>query len=505
MPSPYPVSSLFGALFFLVRHQPSATADHEALAAAILAQRGSGELRIDIEPESLLVNERPVLLESPGAMLLFEQMFLHGARSLHVRGGVTTADLIRFATVLGAFPGTYDSYDHVVQALGPSAERLVLTQSDNTLEVFRAMPWRPRGAYGTPGEEDPIGLDVPRIKGEITAEYERFQELALNPEGDTGDPARDMSGTAFERNRQPLEVLLKLGNAAIEREDWGGLLEVGLLIAEAESEAPSELASSTYRIELKRLMTRKHLGMIARFLQGDRKQEAITLLRRFGVDGTEILMDLLIQATTISERRGYYSAITQMTEGTDAVIQHLGHQQWSVVRNAADLCGEMELAGAAPELARQTQHPDERVRKAVAEALGKIGTPPTMEPLRKLMADDSAAVRLKAVAHLSGRKSRGMTPAVAELLKTETNADVQHEALLALGRIGSPDAIQQLREWALPGGKLLGRKPISLRLAAIKGLSLAGPSAMDALASLERDESQEVRSAATAALGLLKP
>jgi HEAT repeat protein len=98
-----------------------------------------------------------------------------------------------------------------------------------------------------------------------------------------------------------------------------------------------------------------------------------------------------------------------------------------------------------------------------------------------------------------------MTPAIAELLKTETNADVQHEALLALGRIGSPDAILHLREWALPGGKLLGRKPISLRLAAIKGLSLAGPSAMDALASLERDESQEVRSAATAALGLLKP
>jgi hypothetical protein len=505
MSSPYPVSSLFGALFFLVRHQPGATVDHEALAEAILARQGTGELRIDIEPESLLVNQRPVLLESPGAMLLFEQMFLHGARSLRMVPGVTTADLIRFATVLGAFPGTYDSYEHVVQALGPSAERLVLTQSDNTLEVFRAMPWRPHGAYGTPGEEDPVGFDVPRIKGEVTAEYERFQELALNPENDPADPSRAMTGGAFERDRQPLEVLLRLANEAVEREDWGRLLEVALLIAEGENESPSELTSSTYRIELKRLMTRKNLGMIARFLQGERRQEAVSLLRRFGADATEILMDLLIQATTISERRGYYSAITQMTEGTDAVVQHLGHQQWYVVRNAADLCGEMELANAVPDLARQARHPDERVRKAVAEALGKIGTLPTMEPLRTLMTDESAGVRLKVVAHLSGRKSRGMTPAIAELLKTETNADVQHEALLALGRIGSPDAILHLREWALPGGKLLGRKPISLRLAAIKGLSLAGPSAMDALASLERDESQEVRSAATAALGLLKP
>ena len=505
MSSPYPASALFGALFFLVRHQPSATADHEALAGAIRALRTTDELRIDIEPESLMVNGAPVLLESPGAMMLFEQMFLHGARALQVQPDVTDADLIRFATVLGAFPGTYDSYEHVVQALGPSGQRLVLTQSDNTLEVFRAMPWRPRGAYGTPGEEEPSGLDIPRVKGEITAEYERFQELALGTDGVETTASHPQSGNAFERGRPPLEVLLRLGQEAIEREDWGGLLEVAVLIAEGESEAPSELASSTYRIELKRLMTRKHLSMIARFLQGERKQEAVALLRRFGVDATEILMDLLIQATTIGERRGYYSAITQMTEGTDAVVGHLGHQQWYVVRNAADLCGEMELANAVQDLARQTQHPDERVRKAVAEALGKIGTPQAMDPLRRLMSDEAPAVRLKAVSHLSGRKSRGMTPAIAELLKSETNADVQHEALLALGRIGSPDSIMQLREWALPGGKLLGRKPISLRLAAVKGLSLAGPAAVDALASLERDESPEVRSAATAALGSLKP
>ena len=506
MSSPYPVTSLFGALFFLVRHQPGAAQDHTAVAAALRAVRGDGPLQIDIEPESLVVNGAPVLLQAPGATMLFEQMFLHGARSLTMLPEATDADLIRFATVLGAFPGTYESYEHVVQALGASGERLVLTQSDNTLEVFRAMPWRPRGAYGTPGEEDGPSFDpTPRLKGEITAEYERYQELALNP-----DAAQELEAAGPEtgsagRVRPPLETLLKLGKEAVEAEDWGGLMEVALMIAEGEAEAPSELASSTYRIELRRLMTRKHLALVARFLQGERKQEAITLLRRFGVDSTEILMDLLIQATTIGERRGYYSAITQMTEGTDAVIQHLGHKQWYVVRNAADLCGEMELAGAVPELSAQIQHPDERVRKAVAEALGKIGTPQAMEPLRRLMADDAPSVRLKAVSHLSGRGSRGMTPAVAELLKTETNADVQHEALLALGRIASPDAIMQLREWALPGGKLLGRKALSLRLAAVKALSLAGPAAVDALTSLGRDESPELRAAATAALASLRP
>lgn len=503
MASPYPVSSLFGALFFLVRHEPGATEDHAAVAAALRASHGPGDLFIDIEPESLVINGSPVMLESPGATMLFEQMYLHGVRSLRVHPDAGEADLIRFATVLGAFPGTYDSFAQVVDALGPAAGRLTLTQGANDFEVFRSMPWRPRGVYGTDEAAD-SRLDVPRTPGENTSEYQQFQELVLEPVM-TPEEAPTPVAPPVDRNRPSLEALVNHGRDAIEREDWGGLLEVALLIAEGESEAPSELASSTYRIELKRLMSRKHLAMIARFLQGERKQDAIVLLRRFGADSTEILMDLLIQAMTISERRGYYSAITQMSEGADAVMQHLGHQQWYVVRNAADLCGEMGLADAVPDLARQVSHPDERVRKAVAEALGKIGTPQAMEPLRQLMSDPSPAVRLKAVTHLSGRGARGMPPALAELLRTEDNADVQHEALLALGRIATPDALVQLREWAQPGGKLLGRKPLAVRLVAVKALALAGPAAVDIMGPLERDEAPEIRAAASAAIAALRP
>jgi HEAT repeat protein len=98
-----------------------------------------------------------------------------------------------------------------------------------------------------------------------------------------------------------------------------------------------------------------------------------------------------------------------------------------------------------------------------------------------------------------------MSPAIGELLKTEDNSDVLYEALLALGRIATPDAIVQLRDWAQPGGKLLGRKPLAVRLAAVKGLALAGPAAVDVLAALERDEAQEIRAAAGAAVLALRP
>jgi HEAT repeat protein len=224
------------------------------------------------------------------------------------------------------------------------------------------------------------------------------------------------------------------------------------------------------------------------------------VLRRFGIEGTEVLMNLLVQASTIGDRRGFYSALVQMNEGTSVIIEHLDHPQWYVVRNAADLCGELALAEAVPALARNTRHHDDRVRKAVAEALGKIATPVAMETLARMLGDPVAAVRLQAVAHLRGRRVRGMTGPIGELLQREEDAAVQHEALLALGRIGSPEAIVLLTEWASSGGGVLRKRPMASRLTAVHALSVAGPAATGALTSLQRDPAKEIREAASATI-----
>jgi HEAT repeat protein len=176
-----------------------------------------------------------------------------------------------------------------------------------------------------------------------------------------------------------------------------------------------------------------------------------------------------------------------------------------VVRNAADLCGEMGLAEAVPDLVRQCHHEDERVRKAVAEALGRIGTPAALDGLRKVLLDPAAAVRVKALAHLSGPQARGMAGAIGNLLEREEGEEVRQEGLLALGRIATPEAVALLGEWAAPGGKLLGRRPLAIRLAAVRGLVLAGPAALNVLATLQRDELPELRQVATRAINALKP
>jgi hypothetical protein len=503
MPSPYPVTAAFASLIFVMRHLPQSAADHQALAGAVLHALEGAPFDLDAEPETLRVTGEPVLLDAPGATSVNEQMLLHGLRRISAGPEVEAGQLIRLASVLAAFAGTYSSFDELSKALGPAVGAFHLERGLNEFEVFRAMPFRPRAIDGREREG---AMPIPGIQRDEASEFERIEGVSLDPDaaGEV-DPQVALDSGLPSQPRPSLEVLLRRGREAIAHEDWSALLETALQIVEAEAEAPSDLAGSTYRIELKRLMSRKHLSAIARLAHGERKQETVALLRRFGADSTEILMDLLIEALSMGERRGYYSALTQMSEGSEAIVGHLGHSQWYVVRNAADLCGEMRIAEAVPELAKQARHPDERVRKSIAEALGKISTTAAVEPLRQLLSDTSEAVRLQAVAHLSGRGARSLTPAIGELLKAEPNVEVQYEGLRALGRIGTPDAILLLREATSPGGKVLGRRSVQFRLNAIRALGTVGPSAQDALMALSKDEVPEVRAAAAEALAAFRP
>ena len=82
---------------------------------------------------------------------------------------------------------------------------------------------------------------------------------------------------------------------------------------------------------------------------------------------------------------------------------------------------------------------------------------------------------------------------------------MERELILALGRIGSPDAVQALIKFAQPSGRLFGRKPTALRVAAVEALRLAGtPAAVGTLQGLGGDSDKQVRGAAQAALSDLK-
>jgi HEAT repeat protein len=102
---------------------------------------------------------------------------------------------------------------------------------------------------------------------------------------------------------------------------------------------------------------------------------------------------------------------------------------------------------------------------------------------------------------IGGRKSGALAMPLVVALDEEKDAEVERELILALGRIGSPDAVQALIKFAQPSGRLFGRKPTALRVAAVEALRLAAtPAAMGTLQGLAGDPDRQVKAAASAAI-----
>jgi HEAT repeat protein len=156
-----------------------------------------------------------------------------------------------------------------------------------------------------------------------------------------------------------------------------------------------------------------------------------------------------------------------------------------------------------PALGKALRHSDARVQRAAAIALAKIGTPQTVEPLRRALGSGAPELRALIAASIGGAKSRALAMPLVTLAESETNQDVVREYYRALGRIGSPEAVQALANAAAPGGVLVGRKSPALRLAAVEGLRLAGASGV--LAGLAADGDKAVREAAKAPIKQKQP
>jgi len=325
----------------------------------------------------------------------------------------------------------------------------------------------------------------------------------------------DLDGALAELERSPgaanvgdlLTALTRHAELALQDGRPEQLLQILVVIMRAEQRvAEASPVRRQYGIALKWVYTKRALDALARLVAVPKhRAAAAAALRRGGADAVEVLINLLVAAPTAGERRAVFDALRQMTEGTEQLVHMLGHPQWFVARNVAELIGELGMEDAVPALARQLGHEDERVRKAVALALAKVGTRSAAEPLRRALRDESVEVRMQVALGIGGRKSFALAMPLVVAVEQEENEAVERELILALGRIGSPDAVQALIKFAQPAGRFFGRKPSGLRLAAVEALRLAGTApAVGTLQGLADDGDRNVRAAARAALTELK-
>jgi HEAT repeat protein len=299
-------------------------------------------------------------------------------------------------------------------------------------------------------------------------------------------------------NRQ-VEMVMRQGK--IEQ-----AMQIVYSVVRVEQRVEDVAVRRQYGIALRRMITKQMLDGLSKLVQVPHLEDAAgAVLQRAGPDGVEVLLDLLTTSNTVTERRGVFNALIQAMkdgkEGQDQLVHMLGHPQWFVVRNVADLVGELGLEAAVPALTKQLEHDDERVRRQVALALAKIGTRSAAEPLRRALRDSSSDVRRQAALGVGGRKASALAMPLVVALEEEKDPDVVRELIFALGRIGSPDAVQALIKLAQPSGKLFNRKPSALRVTAVEALRVAGtPAAVGTLQSFAADSDKQVRAAVLQAL-----
>ena len=368
------------------------------------------------------------------------------------------------------------------------------------------LPLPPPGSAPKPVSEAPPRLqdssDIPAIVRESTAESSGFSPAVAATHSSGALIAQLLEKPAGPHAGELLAVLGRQLESAMKSTRTAQALAIIAGVVKAEQQVSDASRKRQYSIALKRMYSKALLEAIAGVANHPADREAALLvLRRAGEDGVEVLLDLLAAAPTIEERRGLFMALTGMKEGTDQLVHMLGHPQWFVARNIAELAGELGLEEAVPALGQQLSHADERVRKAAALALAKIGNSAAAEPLRRALRDKSPEVRLQAALGVAGKKSSALAMPLVVAMEEEEDENVERELMLALGRIASPAAVQALIKFAQPGGRLFGRKPAAVRIAAVEALRLAAtPAAIGTLEGLSDDGDKQVRTAAQSAL-----
>ena len=504
----------FARVVFLLRDIPDDREAQKSAFRALLVRITDQPIRFTVMNGRLMVDGEDVEPETPGTAALRRQLLGHGIGDLSIPPGLNPGQLLTViravAAPVGAYPRLQQLADHFTVS---GVDGVMISPPAPTAPVTPAEPARRQ----TPAPRPAI-LSEPAPKTRDDAEIKALGPDAANEESvgllhfvtlELKSVGR-LDELLIELERNPdsagagelLNEVVAFGDTAMQKEQWGEVVRVAGALVRLEGKTQDESQRRLYGIALRRLISRSTLEQVARLLpQSDQRAEATVVLRRVGADATEVLIQLLCNETDVGHRRVYFNAVTQMTEGTGLLVHMLGHDEWFVVRNVADLCGEMRLEEAVPALTKRLSHTDERVRRAATSALGRIGSATTMEPLRKALQDTSPLVRQQAAAGLEGTRARNLVPALTRLVEEESHADVQREMLHALGRIGTPEAIETLIRASQPAKGLFKKKPLGIRVESVEGLRLAGgPAAVAALQDLEKDKEETVRKAASLAL-----
>ena len=252
---------------------------------------------------------------------------------------------------------------------------------------------------------------------------------------------------------------------------------------------------------MKRLLSPMSLKLTAQLLPAARHRESLlAVLARMEDEGAEALFAHLVASQSMNERRAYFDAIVDLGAGAPMLMNALSDAQWYVARNAAELLGAMRIEGAASALAMMLRNADERRRAAAASALARMRTPEALSALNAAVNDPSPQVRYFAHSALIARIEGSSARQLGAALEQNSDGEIKLQIIAALGRLGTPDAIQKLIKQlntTQPGRGGGIDMTSEFRCASIEAVANArGAAALGVINQFRRDRDPQVRETA---------
>lgn len=480
----------FGRALEVFRREPASVPDQKAALRAMVAlMRLDGAVVRAVDGE-LVIGERRMPPTLPGVRLLLTQCEAHDVEEIRIAKGAAPASLLHLLRVLATPPGRPSGGEDV-------ARRLAAAAVDDITVVVQAPAVEP---------PDPV-LEARAIMRPLT-DVTTDQMLDAGPERGRRDSGPEGVVAAIAPAAAASELPGQLARArdaiadAMRRGDVGPAIRAVGRLVEMEGEAPAGERRDLLAREVNDLLDAELLrALIPATRDAAVLPVAMAVFERSGRLGLAVLIDALLAAEDLDERRSVFALLAPLPAGVRTLILQLQAPDSDRIRRAADALGQLDVREAAPGLCRVAVHTHRGVRDAVARALAILATPDAIEGLGRLLNEQDRDLRIDAARAVGGARLEDLVgPLEAAARRHPDPADVL-EYGRALGRIATPAAVGVLVRWASAPGWRFWRRNTGLRLAAVEGLrAVGGPGAREVLRGLQDDADADVRRAAAEAL-----
>jgi HEAT repeat protein len=216
---------------------------------------------------------------------------------------------------------------------------------------------------------------------------------------------------------------------------------------------PEELRDTASE-KLKELISAETINYLIRRLAGreePERQKIALILSYTGDEAVGLLLDALVGEREAHARRQIYNTLVKFGERIRGELEkRLADERWYAVRQIVSLLGALGGTESLDTLEAAYTHPDIRVKKEVFKSLARIPSKRSSKILMEALKDSNRSIQGQAIISLGMLKDPDAVDALGELaLKRDTFSDYfeqRKEAVKALGITGDKNAVPYLTE-----------------------------------------------------------